>query len=46
MFTPAPTMANSVSFAAIDAYVEEQMRHLHIPGVSLAIVEGLSLIHI
>ena len=40
MFTPAPTMANSVSFAAIDAYVEEQMRHLHIPGVSLAIVEG------
>ena len=45
MFTPAPTTANSVSFAAIDAYVEEQMRHLHIPGVSLAIVEGDRIVH-
>lgn len=46
MFTPAPTTANSVSFDAIDAYVEEQMRHLHIPGVSLAIVEGDRLVHL
>jgi len=43
---PEPTHAsekpvtNSASFAAIDAYVEREMRRLKIPGVSLAIVEG------
>lgn len=31
---------NGAAYAAIDAYVEAQMRRLNIPGASLAIVEG------
>ena len=31
---------------AIDAYVEEQMHRLNIPGVSLAIVEGDQIVHL
>ena len=31
------------SYDAIDAYIEEQMRRLHIPGVSLAIIEATGL---
>jgi CubicO group peptidase (beta-lactamase class C family) len=34
------------SYKAIDAYVEEQMRRLKIPGVSLAIVEGDEIVHL
>lgn len=34
-----------VSYAAIDAYVEEKMRRLNMPGVSLAIVEGGQIVH-
>ena len=34
------------SYAAIDAYVEEQMRRLNIPGASLAIVEGDQIVHL
>jgi CubicO group peptidase (beta-lactamase class C family) len=30
----------------IDAYIEEQMGHLHIPGLSLAIVEGDRIAHL
>ncbi len=33
------------SFDEVDAYVEQQMRHLNIPGVSLAIVEGDEIVH-
>ncbi len=36
----------STSYEAIDAYVEEQMRRLKIPGVSLAIVEGDKIVHL
>lgn len=36
----------SAPYAAIDAYVEEQMRRLNIPGVSLAIVEGDRIAHL
>ena len=35
-----------VTYAAIDAYVEEQMQRLHMPGVSLAIVEGNQIVHV
>jgi CubicO group peptidase (beta-lactamase class C family) len=44
----APAIPNSkrVSHDAIDAYVEGQMRRLHIPGVSLAIVEGNQIVHL
>lgn len=34
------------SYEAIDAYVEEQMHRLKIPGVSLAIVEGDKIVHL
>ncbi len=33
------------SHSAIDAYVEEQRRRLHIPGISLAIIEGDRIAH-
>jgi CubicO group peptidase (beta-lactamase class C family) len=39
-------VANSASYDAIDAYVEGQRRRLHIPGVSLAIVEGDQIVHL
>jgi CubicO group peptidase (beta-lactamase class C family) len=40
--TPAP---NSTSYDAVDAYVEQQMRRLNIPGASLAIVEDGKIAH-
>src|SRR5512136_1383352 len=36
----------AASYEAIDAYVEGQMHRLHIPGVSLAIVEGDKIVHV
>ena len=36
----------STSFDAIDNYIEEQMRRLHIPGISLAVVEGDRIVHL
>jgi CubicO group peptidase (beta-lactamase class C family) len=33
------------SYDAVDAYVVEQMHRLHIPGISLAIVEGDRIVH-
>jgi CubicO group peptidase (beta-lactamase class C family) len=36
---------NSISCDAIDAYIEEQMRRLNIPGISLVIVEGDRIVH-
>jgi CubicO group peptidase (beta-lactamase class C family) len=35
----------ATSYEAIDAFVEEQMRRLHIPGGSLAIVAGDQIVH-
>lgn len=35
-----------LSFDAIDAYIEGQMRHLNVPGASLAIVEGNRIVHL
>ncbi len=37
---------SAISLDAIDAYIEEQMRRLRIPGVSLAIVEGDKIVHL
>ena len=42
----AKPVTKSASFDAIDAYVEEQMRRLKMPGVSLAIVEGDQIVHL
>lgn len=39
-------LPHSACYASIDAYVEQQMRRLHIPGVSLAIVEGDQIVHL
>ena len=43
-----PASVNQVSTSAydgIDTYIEAQMRRLHIPGASLAIVEGNQIVH-
>jgi CubicO group peptidase (beta-lactamase class C family) len=37
--------ADRAAYATVDAYVEEQMRRLKIPGASLAIVEGDRIVH-
>ncbi len=37
--------AGSRAYADVDAYVERQRRRLHIPGISLAIVEGDRIVH-
>jgi CubicO group peptidase (beta-lactamase class C family) len=42
----AKPVYRSASYAAIDAYVQQQMQRLHIPGVSLAIVEGDGIVHL
>ena len=41
----AKPASNSGSNDAIDAYIEEQMHRLKMPGVSLAIVEGDEIVH-
>lgn len=41
----AKPATNNVSYDGIDAYVEQQMRHLNIPGASLVIVEGDKIVH-
>ncbi len=33
------------SYEAVDVYIEGQMRRLHIPGISLAIIEGDRIVH-
>ena len=38
--TSAKPISNGTSYDAIDAYLEQQMHRLNIPGASLAIVEG------
>ncbi len=42
----AKPASKSTSYDAVDAYIEGQMRRLHIPGVSLAIVEGDQIVHL
>jgi len=43
--SPSQTTSTSVLFDAIDAYIEQQMHRLCIPGVALAIVEGDRIVH-
>ena len=42
----AKSTSKSTSYDAIDAYVEQQMHRLNIPGASLAIVEGNRIVHL
>jgi CubicO group peptidase (beta-lactamase class C family) len=37
--------STGTSYAGIDAYIEEQMHRLNIPGAALAIVEGDRIVH-
>jgi len=41
----AKPTARPSDYAALDAYVEEQMRRLNIPGAALAVVEGDRIVH-
>jgi CubicO group peptidase (beta-lactamase class C family) len=41
----ANPVSKKTSYEAIDAYIEGQMHRLHIPGASLAIVEGDQIVH-
>lgn len=42
----AQPASNNANYDAIDAYIEQQMRCLNLPGVSLAIVEGDQIVHL
>ncbi len=37
--------SNGTSYDAVDTYIEGQMHRLHIPGASLAIIEGDKIVH-
>lgn len=43
---PAEPARNPAAYDAIGTYIEQQMRRLRIPGVSLAIVEGDRIVHL
>jgi CubicO group peptidase (beta-lactamase class C family) len=43
---PAPAPPASLDIAAIDAYVDAQMRDLRIPGLALGIVQGEEIVHL
>jgi CubicO group peptidase (beta-lactamase class C family) len=42
----AKSAADYTAYDDIDAYIEEQMQRLRIPGLSLAIVEGDQIVHL
>jgi CubicO group peptidase (beta-lactamase class C family) len=42
----AQTRVGSADFAAIDAYVEAQVKDLRVPGLALAIVRGDTIVHL
>jgi CubicO group peptidase (beta-lactamase class C family) len=54
LFAVHPVLANQgsderaqgTSYAEIDAYIEEQLKALNIPGASLAIIEGNQIVHV
>ena len=46
MVNASPTQQQETDFAAIDAYIEEQMDSLNIPGLALGIVEDGQIVHL
>jgi CubicO group peptidase (beta-lactamase class C family) len=42
----AKPISTSSSYDEIDAYIDQQMQRLNLPGVSLAIVEGDQIVHL
>jgi CubicO group peptidase (beta-lactamase class C family) len=43
---PVKQASNGASYDTIDAYIEQQMHRLSMPGVSLAIIEGDQIVHL
>jgi CubicO group peptidase (beta-lactamase class C family) len=43
---PVRPTKQGASFAAVDTYIEEQIRRLNIPGASLAVVESDQIVHL
>jgi len=41
----SPSQATVPDFAAIDAYVEAQMKDIHIPGVAIGIIQGDQIVY-
>jgi CubicO group peptidase (beta-lactamase class C family) len=41
----AKPVSSSSAYAALDAYIDEQMHRLRIPGASLAVLEGNRVVH-
>ena len=41
-----PTRNSPTDFAAIDTYVEQQMRDLRIPGLAIGVVQGDQIVHL
>src|SRR3972149_4494165 len=42
----SPMRQGETDFAAIDAYITEQMNNLGIPGMALGIVQGDQIVHL
>ncbi|MBN2502997.1 MAG: beta-lactamase family protein [Anaerolineales bacterium] len=42
----AKSAADNLTYDAIDAYVEAQMKRLNVPGLSLALVDGDQIVHL
>jgi len=43
---PDPGLSRDEGFAAIDAYVDAQMRELGIPGLALGVIQGDQIVHL
>src|SRR5215216_5950883 len=41
-----PTTNSPPDFAAIDSYIDAQMRELRIPGLALGVVQGDQIVHL
>src|SRR5271157_2001233 len=43
---PAPRRASgNIAYEEIDAFIETQLKNLHVPGAALAVVEGDQIVH-
>ena len=42
----SPSQATVPDFAAIDAYVEAQMKDIHLPGVAIGIIQGDQIVYV
>ena len=42
----SPSQATVLDFAAIDTYVEAQMKDIHLPGVAIGIIQGDQIVYV